>query len=99
MTTHDNDIRFLQLTVKDALQIVSQTTDDTRSGLIGLIGKAMYEMLCRLGYITEGATIDTKRKVRKAVWKRTEKPNPYDILDASKPVKEIYGIENLQYIM
>ena len=96
MTT--SNIKFLHLTIRDALKIASETTDKTRAGLVKLIGEEMLDRLCRLGYITQGATIDFEKKKRIAVWKRTDQTNPYDILDNMEPQK-LPGVENLRYIM
>ena len=99
MTENNVDIKFSHLTIRTALKITSETTDRTRAGLVNLIGEEMLDKLCRLGYISQGATIDFEKRKRIAVWKRTDKPNPYDILDNIEPQKKLYGVENLRYIM
>ena len=92
-TENTENIKFSYLTIREALEITSKTTDNTRDGLIELIGKNMFDTLCQLGYITEGATINLKEKKRIAVWKRTDQPSPYD-----ESQEKIPGIGNLIYI-
>ena len=99
MTTNSADLKFSYLTIREALKIASETTDKTRDGLVELIGEEMLDRLCRLGYITQGATIDFKEKRRIAVWKRTDQPNPYDVLDNKESKRKLSGVENLLHIM
>ena len=99
MITDSTNLKFSHLTIREALKITSETTDKTRAGLVKLIGEEMLHKLCRLGYVTQGATIDIKERKRIAVWKRTEQPNPYDILDNEEPQKRLLGVENLLHIM
>ena len=100
MTENSVKLKFSHLTIRDALKIASDPkTDKTRAGLVKLIGEDLFDSLCRLGYITQGATIDLKKGERVAVWKRTDRPNPYDILDDEIPQKRLPGIENLAHIM
>lgn len=67
------------LTIKKAIELASQMEFKTRSGLIEEISEEMYYKLCRLGIITEGATIDGNNN-RIAVWKFTDRANLFNKL-------------------
>lgn len=61
----------------------------TRVGLMEKISEEMYYKLCRLGIITEGATVDNKRN-RIAVWKFTERAVVhYKIQDPNFTIDEL----------
>lgn len=70
--------KFSFLTIQKALEIAGRTPSG-RKDLTGKIGERMYLKLCRLGFITEGATFEDGG--RKAVWKRTNRANPFDVLN------------------
>lgn len=64
--------RFKHLSVDQVLTIARSIENKERKLLIEQIGKDMFEKICRLGYITEGATAD-KEKGRVAVYKFTSR--------------------------
>lgn len=71
---------YKSMTIQKAIEIASNMESKTRPGLIDLISEEMYYKLCRLGMITEGATIDGNNN-RIAVWKLTDRANLFNRLD------------------
>lgn len=64
--------RFRHLSVDQALEIARSIENKERKLLIERIGRNMFEKICRLGFITEGATAD-KERGRVAVYKFTSR--------------------------
>lgn len=68
------------MNIQKAIELALNMESKTRLGLIELISEEMYYKLCRLGMITEGATIDGNNN-RVAVWKLTDRANLFNRLD------------------
>lgn len=74
---------YKSLTIQEAIKFASEMETKTRAGLIKIISEEMYYKLCRLGIITEGATIDGNNN-RIAVWKLTNRANLFNRLENPK---------------
>ena len=79
------------LNIQEAIKMATGMSDKTRNGLIDAISEDMYFTLCRLGIITEGATID-KDNNRKAVWKLTDRAQLFSRIETSEYSKDILNI-------
>lgn len=77
---------YKSLTIQEAIKFASEMETKTRKALIDKISKEMYYKLCRLGIITEGATVDLKNN-RIAVWKFTDRAKLFDRIE--NPVHSI----------
>lgn len=71
---------YKSMNIQKAIELALNMESKTRLGLIELISEEMYYKLCRLGMITEGATIDGNNN-RVAVWKLTDRANLFNRLD------------------
>lgn len=60
------------LSISQSLKIAAEMTDKKRKNLVEKISENNYLRLCRLGYITEGATIDDRNN-RVPVWRLTDR--------------------------
>lgn len=65
------------LSLRQSIKIAAEMKEKTRKELISKISEFNYLRLCRLGFITEGATIDS-RDNRVAVWKLTSRADIYE---------------------
>ena len=66
--------KIQNLTIEQAIEVANEVrkSDPTREKLIETIGPEMFSSLCRLGMISEGATVDEFYR-RKPVWKFAER--------------------------
>jgi hypothetical protein len=81
----------ISLTLQQALDILfhKMKRNGTRQELLERVGEEMYDKLCVLEFIGEGATIDPKTKKRIRVWKATNKPNLFDKISRTQSEQEI----------
>lgn len=70
------DIKNTALSIEQTVAIAKSIKNKTRAELIDRISAPNYYRLCRLGIITEGATIDHSQN-RIAVWKFTNRASIY----------------------
>lgn len=77
------DTPNVSMTIQQSVNIAVSLASKTRAELISKISAQNYYRLCRLGIITEGATIDTKNN-RIAVWKLTQRAFSYPGLASPK---------------
>ena len=82
---------YNSLTLQQTLEILfhGMKRNGTRQELMERVGEDMYNKLCILGFIAEGATINPKTKKRIRVWKATNKPNLFDKIKREQSEKEI----------
>ena len=87
-----NTIRFRQITLEDALLILSkeelQGEFYTKKFLVKNLGNEMYSKLCRLGFIIESAILN-ENKIKVVIWKRTKKQIPSIILKKQPSQQQI----------
>jgi len=79
------------LTLQRALEILFHETKRSgkRQELMDKVGDKMYDNLCVLGFIADGATIDPKTKKRVRVWAVTNKPNLFHDIEREQSKREI----------
>ena len=83
-------INYSNITFEEALKIISEKMNGrgTRVELINAIGAEMYNKLCVLGFITQGATIDVNNNFERIrVWKLTKISNLFEEM-RRKPTEE-----------
>lgn len=68
---------YKSLSIQEAIKFASEMATKTRAGLIVKISEEMYYKLCRLGIITEGATVDENNN-RIPVYKLTDRAELFD---------------------
>lgn len=79
------------LSIQEAIELASGMGTKTRKGLIETISEEMYFTLCRLGIITEGATIDGENN-RIAVWKLTDRAQLFSRIENPECSKDRLNI-------
>jgi hypothetical protein len=84
----------MELTIQQSIRLAKDVSPPlTRTNLVSAISEKMYLTLCRLGILTEGATVDDNNN-RVAVAKWTDRANLFDAVLTPPPSPERERIAN-----